>query len=115
LSWYRRAARRGDASAANNIAIIHRDNGSRRLALSWFRKALDLGLGDVLLEIARLKAATRRGTPDAVRQLRRLLRRRDIAAVTREEAGELLAQELETETLGLAAQKGVFILVRRPG
>jgi uncharacterized protein len=43
LRWYMRAYRRGDASAASNIATIWRDRNEPRRALSWFRRAVKLG------------------------------------------------------------------------
>jgi TPR repeat protein len=54
LYWYKRAYRRGDASAAANIGTIWRDAGESRRALSWFKKAVRLGDDGGNLEIARI-------------------------------------------------------------
>src|SRR5207244_1618003 len=43
LYWYRRAHRRGNSSAANNIGTIYRDRGQTRKALEWFNRALKKG------------------------------------------------------------------------
>ncbi len=53
LYWYRRAYRRGDASAANNIGIVWRDAGNQQRALSWFLRAVKLGNDGSNLEIAK--------------------------------------------------------------
>lgn len=90
LYWYRRAARAGDGAAAGNIGILYRDRRSRALAMRWFRKAVELGVSDVLLEIARLEASSARGRRAAILTLRRLLACRDVLDSTREEAEELL-------------------------
>ena len=38
MRWYRRAYRQGDTTAAaNNIAILYREQGRRRLAERWFK------------------------------------------------------------------------------
>jgi|SRR5580704_9954818 TPR repeat protein len=54
LYWYRRAYRRGDAGAANNIGTIWRDEQEPQRALSWFRRAVRLGDDGSNLEIAKL-------------------------------------------------------------
>jgi hypothetical protein len=53
LYWYRRAYRRGDASAANNIATIWRDKHEPQRALAWFRRAVRLGDDSSNLDIAK--------------------------------------------------------------
>jgi len=52
LRWYKRAYRRGDASAANNIGTIWRDEQKPKRALSWFQPAVKLGDDGSNLEIA---------------------------------------------------------------
>jgi uncharacterized protein len=54
MHWYKKAYRRGDSSAANNIGTIYRDEQKYRLALAWFEKAIALGDADANLEIAKL-------------------------------------------------------------
>lgn len=56
LAWYRKAVRGDEASAANNIGTIYRDEGRLRLAVRWFEKAAAMGDPDALLEVARLYA-----------------------------------------------------------
>ena len=54
IRWYMRAYRRGDASAANNIATIWRDMNQPNRALSWFKRARELGDDGSNLSIAKL-------------------------------------------------------------
>jgi TPR repeat protein len=54
MDWYRKAYDQGDASAANNIAILHREQGDTTGAAEWFEKAAELGDGDAHVELARI-------------------------------------------------------------
>lgn len=96
LYWYKRAYRRGSASAANNIGVLLRNDKKPRQALKWFQKAVRLGDVEAHLEIAEhylrndgnaLKAifhlekvcnsnlVTEAGAEKAVRLLKRLKKR----------------------------------------
>ena len=70
LRWYRRAYRRGDSSAANNIGTVYRDRGNLRRAAEWFTRAIQAGEIGSALELAKIHLARSDGT-----QARRLLRR----------------------------------------
>lgn len=52
LYWYKRAYRRGYASAASNIGIVWRNEKDPKRALDWFKKAVRLGDDEANLEIA---------------------------------------------------------------
>ena len=52
LYWYKRAYRRSDASAANNIGVLFRAEGQLTRALAWFERAVKLKDVDANLEIA---------------------------------------------------------------
>ena len=52
--WYRKAYDQGDASAANNIAILCREQNDLAGAADWFQKAADLGDGDAHVELAKI-------------------------------------------------------------
>jgi tetratricopeptide (TPR) repeat protein len=54
MTWYRKAYDLGDASAANNIAILHREKGELTAAWEWFEKAAELGDGDAHVELAKI-------------------------------------------------------------
>jgi hypothetical protein len=54
MTWYRRAYDLGDSSAANNIAILHREQNDQAGAVEWFEKAAELGDGDAHVELARI-------------------------------------------------------------
>jgi hypothetical protein len=92
LRWYRRAARRGDASAANNIATVYRDDGRLRLALRWFEKAVSLGNANSLLEMAHLYAGPLNDKARARRLIVRLLASKAITEETRERGLHLRQQ-----------------------
>src|SRR5882757_6650058 len=53
LYWYKRAYRRGDSCAANNIGVMWRNDKQPKRALGWFQKAVHMGDEEANLEIAR--------------------------------------------------------------
>ncbi len=53
MYWYKRAYRRGRASAAHNIGVMWRNEREYRRALEWFKKAVKLGDAEANLEIAK--------------------------------------------------------------
>lgn len=91
LYWYGRAYRRGYAAAANNIAVLHRNRGCPRRALSWFQRAVGLGDIDANLEIARLYLE-QDDRDKAVSHLNRVshAQKREVTSASREEARALL-------------------------
>ncbi|MBI1406144.1 MAG: hypothetical protein GC145_08475 [Caulobacter sp.] len=54
MAWYRKAHDLGDASAANNIAILHREQNDMAGAFEWFGKAVALGDPDANVELAKI-------------------------------------------------------------
>lgn len=90
LHWYRKAARRGDPAAANNIGTLFRDEGKPRLALRWFEKAVALGNEDALLELAKLYAGPLEDSRRATRLLKKVLSSKRVAVVSQEQARQLL-------------------------
>ncbi len=60
LFWYRRAARSGEDSAANNIGCILRDRGKFSQAMHWFQRAVKFGDADANLEICIRKGDLRK-------------------------------------------------------
>ncbi len=52
LHWYRRAHRGGSTSAAVNIGILLRDQGSLAAARQWFERAVKRGNDDANLQLA---------------------------------------------------------------
>lgn len=90
LYWYRRAYRRGDASAANNIGIIWRDEGRWQRALRWFRRAVDLGDEDANLEIAKYYIRIVHHDARALPYLKRVCKSDWVSEASAEEARRLL-------------------------
>ena len=91
--WYRIAARGGSAAAASNLGIMFKKE-SRRRALYWFNKAVRMGLEDTILDIVQFRRPSKRSDREARIQLQRMLRSKDLAPITREQAEALLAGEL---------------------
>jgi TPR repeat protein len=54
LYWYKSAWRHGrQTGACSNIAQLHASAGRKRLAMSWWKKAVDRGDGDAALDLAK--------------------------------------------------------------
>jgi len=87
LYWYRRAYRRGQRSAANNIGIVFRDEKKLKLALAWFERAVRLRDADANLEIAKIYLQSN-DRNKAIRYLRQVCKAgpRDVTEASREEA-----------------------------
>lgn len=73
--WYATAYRNGQAVAAFNLGMDKRDQGDRRSAIAWFRKAAAKNYGDAFVELAKLysdRARTRRQAVDLLQRAVRL-------------------------------------------
>jgi TPR repeat protein len=90
LYWYRRAYRRGDASAANNIATIWRDKNKPQRALAWFRRAVRLGSVGSNLDIAKHYLRNESDSRKAIRYLSKACRSNRVSEADQEEASQLL-------------------------
>ena len=90
LYWYKRAYRRGDASAAANIGTIRRDEGKLQRALHWFQRAVDLGDDDANLEIAKIYLRNEQDCRKAIPYLQRVRRSQMVTEHSQEEAQRLL-------------------------
>lgn len=94
LQWYRRAYRRGDRSAAHNIAIVLRDEKKIPQALNWFERAVKLGDGDANLEIAKILLDQKGDKAKVNHYLKQTCKAsaNDVTEASREEAQRLLKQ-----------------------
>lgn len=90
LRWYRRAVRRGHASAAANIGILYREQNRPRLAAKWLEKAVALGNRDALLDLGRLYLEEFDNHTAARRYLQRVRTARNVSEHTRAAAERLL-------------------------
>jgi TPR repeat protein len=82
LELYRRAYRRGNGGAANNIGIMMRNRGQVDRALAWFQRAVRAGSDDSnlhLAEIYEVRGDIRR----AIAHLKRLRRSNMVTEMTR--------------------------------
>jgi uncharacterized protein len=74
MQCYQRGWRARDVVAANNIAVLYRENGDRRAMFQWFRRAADAGDDGALIELAKCLmngVGTRRNRVEAAACLRR--------------------------------------------
>ena len=95
MHWYYRAYRQGEASAANNIATIHRERGHVKRMLWWFGRAVAMGEQDALLELGKYyESAVGRenDTKNAKTCYRRVLRSKYVTQLTREQAKRRLSK-----------------------
>ena len=80
MVWYRRAYRKGDASAANNIGLMFLGRGDTRRARAWLERAVKAGNDDSRLHLAEISIANGRKT-EAISHLTKL---KDSRTATRE-------------------------------
>lgn len=89
MHWYYQAYRQSDASAANNIATLHRECGSTGRMIWWFRRAVAMGDHDALLDLGKCYE-TGLGLPKQPRQAmicyRRVLASEQVTQFTKEQA-----------------------------
>ncbi|WP_224246712.1 tetratricopeptide repeat protein [Hyalangium gracile] len=100
MAWYRKAARQGEAAAANNIGTIYRDEGRLGLAMRWFGKAAAMGDDDALLEMARLYAGPLEEPAKARRLLSRVASSKRATIDSREQAEQLLRTLEQRQRMG---------------
>ena len=89
MRCYRRAWRRRNIAAANNIAILYREKGDRRLMFRWFERAASEGDGGAYVELAKCYrdgVGVRRSPDAAVRCLAAASSCEFISEAEREEA-----------------------------
>jgi TPR repeat protein len=100
MRLYKRAWRRGSEVAANNIAILYREQRQHRLMFQWFLRAVNAGDGDALVELAKCYLSgvgVRKSSQDALRCLASALRSDCITEASIEE--EALLQEMRPRTV----------------
>lgn len=90
LRWYRRAARYGEGSAANNIGCIWRDRGNIGRAISWFQKAIDYEWGCAVVNLAKVYMNQKPDTKAAKHYLEIACKANWVDELDKEEARELL-------------------------
>ena len=92
LYWYRRAARHGNFSAANNIGCIWRDRRKFGRAIMWFQRAIRLGDGDANLQIAKIFLSNQRDRNKAIHYLLKTVKAAEVTEGSIEEARKLLSE-----------------------
>src|SRR4051812_42182934 len=95
--WYRRAYRRGDRTAAHNIAIVYRRERQLQRALAWFFKAVRAGDPEAHLEIGKHYMENENNLQKAIHHFRRVLREDHwVSEAGTEEAAALLKKAERT-------------------
>jgi len=98
--WYASAYRNGLPVAAFNLAMDKKDQGDRRSAIAWFRKAIAQNYGDAFVALAALykeRSATKRQAVDLLKRALRLSRDH-MSDESRHEA-EALLRDLQLRNL----------------
>ena len=90
LYWYKRAYRRGYASAASNIGVMFRKEGNLKGALAWFRKAVRLGDEEAHLDIGKHYFHSESNPAKAIPHLRKVCQSNSVTEAGKEEATKLL-------------------------
>jgi len=96
MKLYQRAWRRGSQSAANNIAVLYREQGKPVSMFRWFQRLVSIDDGDAHLEVAKCYLngiGVRKDIQAALRHLARATQSLDITEFAREEAQALLDQQ----------------------
>jgi len=94
MRLYQRAWRRGSAVAANNIAILYREQGKLRHMFRWFQRAVESGDTDAHVELAKCYlngTGVRKSAQSALRHLAAAAGSPCITEASREEAEQILA------------------------
>jgi TPR repeat protein len=97
MYWYKRAYRRGDGCAAQNIAVMWRNEGRHKKALEWFRKAVKLGDDEANLEIAKYYLQVEQQPIKAVPYLKKVCGSNWVTEAGLEEARVLLRRARKTK------------------
>lgn len=92
--WYMAAHRRGNPTAARNLAIDKVSAGNTRSAILWFKKGIDKQDGGSYIGLAKIYVGQRDGKEKAIRLLERVRKMSKMHAsdLDREQAEELLAK-----------------------
>ena len=93
MQLYKQAWRRDSRVAANNIAILYREQGKHRLMFQWFERDARTGDGEALLNLAKCYLSgtgVRKSVQSALRHLAAAANSDDITEAGREEAEALL-------------------------
>lgn len=95
MKLYRKAWRRGSHAAANNIAILYKEQGKNQTMFRWFERVALAGDGSARLQMAKCYLngiGVRKNAQAAIRCLAAANSSLYISEVEREEAQELLSE-----------------------
>lgn len=93
MQCYRNAWRNQDVCAANNIAVLYREQGRRRTMFQWYKRAANIGDGSAHLNVAKCYldgVGVRRSPQLALRHLAIAIDSEYISQEEQEEAVSLL-------------------------
>ena len=89
LKWYRCAWRHGGETAAANIATVYRERGLLRRAVAWWKRAMEAGVHEEIVELGycyQYGIGVRRDARNAIACYRLAIRSRNIIESEREAA-----------------------------
>ena len=90
IFWYKKAWRKNDSSAPNNLAIVYKNQHKYDLAEKWFKIAIESGDGDANLELAKLYLIMRCPAELIKKYLRATINSRYVTGHSIEEAEKIL-------------------------
>lgn len=90
ISWYERAWNKGELSAANNLAIVYKNQKYYLEAEHWFKEAIRAGDGDANLELAKMLIALGRENTEVRNYLTATIESKYVTEASIEEAQLLL-------------------------
>jgi TPR repeat protein len=92
LYWYKRAYRRGDSCAANNIGVLWRNEKKFQRALYWFFRSVRLGDEEANIEIGKHYLYNENNPRKAILYFKRVKPTGWVSEAGAEEAAELLKE-----------------------
>ena len=92
MYWYKRAYQRGESCAAQNIAVMWRNEKKYSRALGWFRKAVKLGDDEANLEIAKHYLKVEHNPERAIPHLRKVRESNCVTEAGLAEANTMLSR-----------------------
>jgi TPR repeat protein len=90
ILWYEKAWNKGELSAANNLAIVYKNQSHYSEAEHWFKEAIRGGDGDANLEFAKMLIALGRENKEVCSYLTATIESNHVTEASIDEARTLL-------------------------
>jgi TPR repeat protein len=113
-TWFMKAYRQADSTAADNLAVMYREDGDFRSAVSWFKKSTALNDESARLQLGihyYWGIGVRKNYRDAIQLFRETVRAKHIAEIERDDAYCYLAiAHLEGNGVSQSSQAAAKLL-----